>query len=487
LRSAAGGAILAFANAIPGTFSMKNDAPLRQAAARLASRAVPAALALLCAVPAAAQQPRQTDSPLELGVAERIHGLSLLWQEVNYNFAFFDQVPGLDWDSVYLAFIPRVLEAPTTWDYYRELQRMVALLHDGHTGVWMPQALQAESQRRDTYPWVLTHRVEDRVIVRGVGRSLEARIPLHSEIVEIDGGPATVVAYERHLPFIAQSTDHYRRDIAVRQALHGRAGEPVSIRYATPSGEQYSATLQRDRRTRDDEWVPDVNTPVPPFGMRWLDDGIAYVELNTFGDTTPAHAFEQALPELRRARGLVIDIRRNGGGSSNVGYRVASWITNDTLETSRWRTREHRAAQKAWGSFGAERHRAYGEMDAWYDGGSHGRVAPADGERVIVPTIVLQDHDTFSAAEDFLVAVDAIPHVTTLGRPTGGSTGQPLMLELPGGGGARIVTKRDTFPDGRDFVGIGIFPDVHVEPTVAGLRAGDDVQLAAALQRLSGS
>jgi carboxyl-terminal processing protease len=177
-------------------------------------------------------------------------------------------------------------------------------------------------------------------------------------------------------------------------------------------------------------------------------------------------------------------VRRNGGGNSSVGYRIAAWLTNDTLETSRWRTREHRAAPKAWGRFGSPAHVAYGEMNAWYDGGTHGRIPPAAGARIIVPTIVLQDHDTYSAAEDFLVAIDAVPHITTLGRPSGGSTGQPLVLDLPGGGGARIVTKRDTYPDGRDFVGIGALPDVTVEPTLAGLRAGRDEQLERALDLL---
>jgi carboxyl-terminal processing protease len=427
-----------------------------------------------------AQQPAE---PPTLTAAERVHGLALLWQEVNYNFAFFDQVPGLDWDSVFRAYVPRVIEAPSTWDYYRELQRVAALLQDGHTGVWMPPSLGSEAQRRDTYPWVVTQRVEDRLVVQGVGRSLAESIPLHSEILEIDGRPALEHAYEQRLPFIAQSTDHYRRDIAARQALNGHVDQPVAITYVTPAGETRGVTLQRDRRTREDEWTGSVNVKLPPFALRWHED-VAYVQLNTFGDTVTAHAFEQALPELRRARGLIIDVRRNGGGNSGVGYRIASWLTNDTLETSRWRTREHRAAQKAWGSMGAIQHRAYAEMDAWFDGGSHGRVAPAAGERLIVPTIVLQDHDTFSAAEDFLVALDALPHVTTLGRPTGGSTGQPLVLELPGGGGARIVTKRDTYPDGRDFVGIGILPDVRSVPTLAALRSGEDAQLSEALHRL---
>ncbi len=439
------------------------------------------ALILALAGPAAAAAQEDASPAPELTDAEKLYGLSLLWQEVNYNFAFFDQVPELDWDSVYRAAIPRVLATPTTWDYFRELQRVVALLNDGHTGVWMPPSLQEETNRRDTYPWVLTRNVEGRVVVQAVGESLRERIPIHSEIVEIDGRDAATVAMERRLPFIAQSTEHYRRDLALGEALHGPADQPVAIRYITPDGETRTATLARDRRTREDAWVPDVNAETPPFELRWLDDEVAYVALNTMADTIPAVEFERALPELRRAKGLVIDVRENGGGSSSVGYRVLSWLTDDTLETSRWRTREHRAAHKAWGQWSEDR-RAYWEMDAWYDGGTHGAIEPAEGERLIVPTVILQDHATFSAAEDFLVAAEAIPHFTTVGRPSGGSTGQPLIVDLPGGGGFRVCTKRDTYPDGRDFVGVGAQPDVLVEPTLADLRAGRDPQLARALQ-----
>jgi carboxyl-terminal processing protease len=445
------------------------------------------AICLLLAPPGAEAQPElQAGETVELTPAERVMGLSLIWQEVNYSFAFFDQVPELNWDSVYVASIPKVLEAQSTWDYYRELQRIVALLNDGHTGVWMPPSLRDEIHVRDTYPWVLTHRVEGRILVRAAGRSLIKRIPLHSEIIGIDGRPALDVAHER-LPYIAQSTEHVRLDHAVRDALHGAAAEPVTIRYITPEGDTRTIKLERDRRTREDEWIPDVNAPVPPFEFRWLDNGIAYTALNTFADTMAAYQFEQALPELQDAHALIIDIRRNGGGNSGIGYRVASWLTNETLETSRWRTREHRAAYKAWryADFMAWRYAVYGATDAWYDGGTHGRVPPAQGDRVVVPTIVLLDHGTFSAAEDFLVAVDSIPHFTAMGRPSGGSTGQPLFFELPGGGGARIVTKRDTYPDGRDFVGIGVIPDVIIEQTVAGIRADRDVQLEAAVKRLS--
>ena len=96
------------------------------------------------------------------------------------------------------------------------------------------------------------------------------------------------------------------------------------------------------------------------------------------------------------------------------------------------------------------------------------------------------DHGTFSAAEDFLVVMDQLPHVTTIGRPSGGSTGQPLSFELPGGGRAWICTKRDTFPDGRDFVGVGIAPDIVVRTTVEDVRAGRDPALEIAIEHVHG-
>jgi C-terminal processing protease CtpA/Prc len=74
-----------------------------------------------------------------------------------------------------------------------------------------------------------------------------------------------------------------------------------------------------------------------------------------------------------------------------------------------------------------------------------------------------------------------------IGEPSGGSTGNPLQFELPGGGKARICAKRDTYPDGRSFVGKGIAPDILVAPTVADVRSGRDPVLERALETLVGN
>jgi carboxyl-terminal processing protease len=433
-----------------------------------------------------AAQPAPNAAP-PLTDVEKLYGLSKIWQEVNYNFAFFDQVAELDWDSTYQAFIPQVLATESTYDYYRVLQRFVALLRDGHTNVYLPPDLGREME--GYAPWLELRNVEGRLLVANVGTSLAGEIPPGSEIVSVDGQPAERYLSERILPHVAASAEHARQYVASMLLLRGPPDSAVRLGFRSPDGATRERMLLRERllwgdeHRRVDRWV--IEGDKRPFGFRWLEEGVGYVELNTFMTDSVALAFEAVLPQLYDARALVIDIRANGGGNSGVGYRVASWLTNDTLATSRWRTREHRAAHKAWGAYGDE-HRAYAEMNAWFDGGTHGRVAPASGQRLIVPTAVLLGHATGSAAEDFLVAIDAVPHIITVGQPSFGSTGQPLTFDLPGGGTARVVTKRDTYPDGRDFVGPGVQPDVFLAPTVEDVREGRDVVLERAVELLRG-
>ena len=55
------------------------------------------------------------------------------------------------------------------------------------------------------------------------------------------------------------------------------------------------------------------------------------------------------------------------------------------------------------------------------------------------------------------------------------------MFTLPGGGTARVCAKRDYYADGREFIGVGIIPDIQVRPTVKGIASEKDEVLEAAL------
>jgi hypothetical protein len=96
-----------------------------------------------------AQQP---DTVRVLGEDERIATLALLWQEVNYNFAYFDQVPELDWTARFTAYLPQVRAARDTYEFYRVLQGFLAGLNDGHTLVFFPDSI--IDRRPVDVPWV---------------------------------------------------------------------------------------------------------------------------------------------------------------------------------------------------------------------------------------------------------------------------------------------------------------------------------------------
>lgn len=50
---------------------------------------------------------------------------------------------------------------------------------------------------------------------------------------------------------------------------------------------------------------------------------------------------------------------------------------------------------------------------------------------------------------------------------------------------ARICVKRDTYQDGREFVGKGVMPQIEARPTLQSVRTGEDPVLAAALLALA--
>ena len=98
-------------------------------------------------------------------------------------------------------------------------------------------------------------------------------------------------------------------------------------------------------------------------------------------------------------------------------------------------------------------------------------------------TTPLDAEDIYEPSER-MDAFDAMGRGKIVGQPTGGSTGQPLVIRLPGGGSARICSKRDRYPDGTEFIGVGVKPDIEIAPTVADVRSGRDVVLEKALRLL---
>jgi C-terminal processing protease CtpA/Prc len=408
----------------------------------------------------------QTPFRQDLSEDEKVVGLSKFWAEAKFNFVYFDRVQGLNWDAVYVEYLPRVRASKSTLEYYRLLMEMAARLKDGHSGVWMPKELADEAY---ACPLLRTALVEGKVVVVAVTAPLAAMgLRPGVELVAIDGRPVMEYAKERVAPYVSSSTP---QDLDARvygyALLLGPKRTAVELTLRDSSGRAFKRSVPRAPSAEYwSAWGAD------PMTFRMLPGNIAYVSLNSFSDDKTADMFEAAFPEIAKADALVLDVRENGGGNSSVGNRVLACLTDHAVPLGPWDTRDYRPTYRAWGRR-ETRFTAPGDS------------VPPNGKLLFTkPIVLLTSPRTFSAAEDFAASFRDMKRGRIVGERTGGSTGQPLSFPLPGGGGARVCTRHCTLADGTEFVGVGILPDLAMSPTLADLRAGRDTVLEAALREL---
>lgn len=409
-----------------------------------------------------------TPYKLVLTNEEKVAGLSLFWSEARHSFAHFDHVPDLDWNKTYMEYLAKVLAAPTTEAYYKVMMQLAPLLQDGHTNIYAPDALRDKLNAR---PPLLTTLIEGKVLVTEVrSPSLAKRVKPGDEVLAIGGTPVKAYAQANVAPYVSASTPQ-DRDVRTYgyQLLMGNASQPLHLRLRGADGKERSETIAR--RSYGDA------QPRQQAQFSLLPGNIAYLRVNTFENDSGVKALEAALPQILQAGGLVIDLRDNGGGNGTHGFEILSYIHSKPFAVAPAYIRDDTALERA-GGVDLIKWRPV-EGDNYYQ---HARDKVYTG-----PVAVLIGPRSFSAAEDFAVAYEAMQRGPMIGMATAGSTGQPLFMQLPGGGAARICVKRDVRPDGRAFVGKGVQPTIVVEPTVADLRAGRDAALERAVAALQGN
>lgn len=405
---------------------------------------------------------------------EKIAGLSKFWSEAKYNLINFPA--DVDWDKTYIEFIPKVLATKSTLEYYKVLQMFCARLRDGHTNVYEPDELDNEIYGR---PAIATRLVEGKVIItRVLDEKLKAEgLAAGQEIIEIDGLPARKYAEERILPYLGESTKQATETTAYQfQLLNGPIGKNVGLIIKGSDGKAFLRTLPRlslEERAK-------ISPKRVSFEFKMLPGNIAHVRVNTMNDPDKAdQMFVDKYAEIEKSDALIIDLRDNGGGSTGIGYRILAHLTDQGFKGSKWYTRNYRPTYRAWGNaqekFGGD---ATGLSAETLEKIREGRPVYKK------PVIVLSSPRTGSAAEDFLVAFKPLKRGLIIGEPTNGSTGQPMFISLPGGGQARICTKRDSFADGTEFVGVGVIPDILAYPKVTDFSEGKDSVLEVALREL---
>jgi carboxyl-terminal processing protease len=202
-------------------------------------------------------------------------------------------------------------------------------------------------------------------------------------------------------------------------------------------------------------------TPAPPVSSQLLHGDIAYVQLPGFFPGA-ADQVLQAVTGLAggtRLRGVILDLRGNGGGSPAEVSMLLGAFTHG----------------KAY-AYDCDVH---GNCPATYTG--------TDVPLLHLPLVVLTDRNCASACDAFSGAVKDLRLGTLVGTRTAGIVAAPAAPYLLDDASLIILPARHELSADRELInGIGVAPDYYVPLTAHDLSTGHDPDIAKALTLLGG-
>lgn len=443
------------------------------------------ALTLLCMSASMSwAQPASSDAEWNGSDDQKLWGLMTVWSGVKYTFPHFDRMPELDWDAEVRACMPKVRDATDVESYYAVLQELVTKLQDSHTLVLPPWGYLKPGW--DFAP-IEVRILDGRFYVDRVGERSgladEGIVP-GAEIVAVDGVEVAEYFEQRVLRYHSQGSRHADEATLVVYLLYGPGAEAVELRLRGPDGPDGSDGLDHEASV-----VRDAMSASPPFMTRMLfnafasptirtsvlEGGIQYVEIPNFENDQIRFDFEQLIDEMDEStvHGMILDLRNNMGGANSISDPMVACLIEDTVSSPTMKFRNYAGAYEAWG-----------REQEWDT--AQGQITPRDGKRYLGPLVILTNGVTNSSAEDFVIELQAAGRARTVGQRTAGGAGNALVSVLPGGGMLRVATFTALTPDGVDYVGFGIAPDVEVSVTPGDLENEVDPVLMRAMEIMAG-
>ena len=301
----------------------------------------------------------------------------------------------------------------------------------------------------------------------------------------------------------------------LREELKLAASETVTIGLRSEDGGKHAT--QHLRLTRQGYRVAQVRQG----RTRLLDGNIGYLRIPAMDDRL-VELTAAKIKSFRETRGLIIDVRNNGGGTyglmrgiygffvpddarphvTNIAaYRLSANFARDHIEyrpTYRadwdgWNDEERAAIRQALGAFRPEWQPPADKFSDWHymllgrersGRGDPSKAIPAgspgnDYFFYDKPVVVLSNAGSFSAADGFLNAFADLPQVTIVGEPSGGGSGATRQFSLPKTRVVIALSSMASFrPNGKLWDGNGIEVDVAVKPAVEDYTSDADSVLA---------
>ena len=190
-------------------------------------------------------------------------------------------------------------------------------------------------------------------------------------------------------------------------------------------------------------------------------DSVLYVNYRSFADQITKAHLDQLMERAQPLKGVIIDVRNNGGGSLHNGAMLASCFVEQPLIYAQQRFKNGPGKD---------------DFTSW----QNMVIRPRDGQRFTGPVVLLTNRRSYSASNFFAQMMKVIPNAIVMGDNTGGGGGIPVYGELPNGWTYRFSASQAITPEG-EHLEITVPADIKLDMLFFNEGGGTDTIIEAAL------
>lgn len=418
-----------------------------------------------CALATSTSPAEETESGSALTERQRalnVESFQVAWETIRDQH-WDHKLGGLDWQAVQDEIRPQVEGAETQAEFSAAMNSMIQRFGQSHFAVIPKQVYDrvqgAKGNSSNDGTTGIDFRVVDSaVLVTAVDQHAPAAalgVKPGWKVVAVNGKELSSLVSDTAKAFEDNTSRELIQHAAIAARLTGKVGGSRKIEFCIGSGEKV---------TLDVELKPKKGTEfklgIFPRCHVWLESrrlegDVGYIAFNGFMDPINLMpAFEKALKSFMDCRGLIIDVRGNGGGLPIMAMGMAGWLVKEEgqyLGTMHTRSTELRIVVNP-------------------------RQPTFDG-----PLAVLIDGLSASCSEIFAGGMRDVGRARLFGTRTAGAVLPAAFAKLPNGD-FFYYPIADYFSRGGDrFEGIGVEPDVCAPHKHEALLEGCDNALQQAI------
>ena len=406
------------------------------------------AVAILLVAVGIAKEAQVEAQTRKLSLQERVLLASKIYRIISSVFPHLSQEK---FDQQYREYVSHFLQSDDRREFDLTSMQFVATLHDGHSWFYDEWLEQNYGQPVG----FLAYPIDGKWVV--VRSQIESVKP-GDVITHID---ATTIEefFSGNRKYVSASSD---RDAGL-SLFDTPAIFPSPFKLRLEDGREIAIDRVHDKK---------IEQGSPISEGRWLTpNAVAYIKVPTFhGIDTQAQALNY-FREFHSAKTIILDVRGNPGTGEPIVLQTALM------------TKPYKAWTASSSIKGGVLLRNY---DMAYPEQSELRTTDA----VVTPSapvysgrlVLLIDRGCSCACEDFVMPFKVNKRATLVGETTAGTFSFTNFTRFDNGMLLNIASIRHTFPDGSQFEGVGITPDVEAHATAQDLKQGRDVVLSRALE-----